>query len=413
MRNLIIKISDELRGKVDASEFKDYIFTFIKLRIEGNYDYEDFKQDTTFVETKKISIDNFTKIKELIGEINFDETDVLGNIYEILMKEFSAKNKGGEFYTPKSVTKLLSKLTDKKGVYYDPTAGSGGMLIANKDKATKFLGQELNEKTFNLLKLNMKLSGIDYEIFQGDTLEDDQVKESADVIVANPPYSLNWNPDKLQNDDRFKDYGKTAPKTKADFAFIQHSLFHLKEDGQALIVLPHGVLFRGASESVIRQYILEKNWLDAVIGLPANIFMNTSIPTVVLSFKKNRQNKDILFIDASKEFEKGKNQNDLSDDHITKIVETYKDRKNIDKFSHIVTLDEIKDNDFNLNIPRYVDTYEEEEPIDVFELSDKILETNQKIKELNKAILDDLNDLVGSDEQTSKELQELKKSFGE
>lgn len=210
-------------------------------------------------------------------------------------------------------------------------------------------------------------------------------------MVANPPYSAKWdnNENKLK-DPRFSDYGKLAPASKADYAFILHSLYHLNIEGTMAIVLPHGVLFRGAAEGKIRETIIEKNYLDAVIGLPANLFYGTSIPTTILVFKKNRTNRDVLFIDASNEFEKGKNQNNLSEEHIAKIIDTYLNRVDVEKYAHVASLEEIKENDYNLNIPRYVDTFEEEEELDLDEINRMIEQDNRDIAALEKEIAEQL-----------------------
>ena len=217
-----------------------------------------------------------------------------------------------------------------------------------------------------------------------------------EAIVANPPYSANWSADaKFLDDERFSAYGKLAPKSKADFAFIQHMIAQLDDNGTMAVVLPHGVLFRGAAEGVIRKYLIEqRNVLDAVIGLPANIFFGTSIPTVILVFKKNRFNEDnILFIDASNDFEKGKNQNLLRDCDVEKIIETFKNRETIDKYSYVAPMSEIKENDYNLNIPRYVDTFEEEEQIDIKEVQANIKKIDEELEELYKSLEDDLKEL--------------------
>ena len=238
--------------------------------------------------------------------------------------------------------------------------------------------------------MNMLLHDIDYtnfDIKNDDTLEHPQhMGMRFEAIVANPPYSANWSADnKFLDDERFSAYGKLAPKSKADFAFIQHMIHQLADNGTMAVVLPHGVLFRGAAEGVIRKYLIEKeNVLDAVIGLPANIFFGTSIPTVILVFKKDRDNNDnILFIDASNEFEKGKNQNNLTDEQVEKIVDTFVKRETIDKYSYVATIEEIKENDYNLNIPRYVDTFEEEEPIDLQAVSEKIASIDKEIAKLD------------------------------
>ena len=209
-----------------------------------------------------------------------------------------------------------------------------------------------------------------------------------DAIVANPPYSASWSADpKFLDDERFSAYGVLAPKSKADYAFVQHMIYLLDDGGTMAVVLPHGVLFRGGSEAKIRQYIIEnKNYLDAVIGLPANLFYGTSIPTCVLVFRKCKTTNDILFIDASKEFEAGKNQNRLTDENVIKIFETYKNRKDVEKYAHVALLDEIKENEFNLNIPRYVDTFEEEEEIDIKQVLKEIKELEAQKVELDKEI---------------------------
>ena len=205
-------------------------------------------------------------------------------------------------------------------------------------------------------------------------------------------------------DARFKDYGGLAPKTKADYAFLLHGLYHLKQEGTMAIVLPHGVLFRGAKEAKIRQALLEKNQIDAVIGLPANLFFSTGIPTIVMVLKKNKETKDVLFIDASKGFEKGKNQNILRQEDIDKIVNTYKERKDVDKYAHVADMDEIRENDFNLNIPRYVDTFEAEPPVDLGKLTDEMIKTQAEINQNEKELLSMMKELTTEDEQVQKDL---------
>ena len=272
----------------------------------------------------------------------------------------------------------------------------------------KYYGQELNTTTYNLARMNLMMHGVSFNnmyLSNADTLESDwpdgpdakgidQPNCSFDAVVANPPYSAHWdNSDTKLKDPRFKEYGKLAPRTKADYAFILHSLYHLGSEGTMAIVLPHGVLFRGAAEGVIRKGIIDKNYLDAVIGLPANIFYGTGIPTVILVFKKNRSSKDILFIDASREFEKAKNQNRLTEEHINRIVETYRKREDIEKYAHVASVEEIRDNDYNLNIPRYVDTFEEEEQIDLDEVRLMLEQDRKEISELEAKIAETLKTL--------------------
>ena len=340
-----------------------------------------------------------------INDIDFHhedaEIDVLGDAYEYLISNFaaSAGKKAGEFYTPQQVSRILAKLVtinkSKLQNVYDPTCGSGSLLlrVGKETKVSSYYGQEFNSTTYNLARMNMLLHGVSFKHFDiknADTLENPKHKDMKfDAIVANPPYSAQWSADnKFIEDERFSAYGKLAPKSKADFAFIQHMIFQLSDNGTMAVVLPHGVLFRGDSEGTIREYLIkEKNYLDAVIGLPANIFYGTSIPTCILVFKKCRENEDnILFIDASKEFEAGKNQNRLRDEDVDKIIETYKNREEIEKYSHVASLQEIEDNEYNLNIPRYVDTFEEEEEIDIKQVQQELKEIDKQIEEVDKEL---------------------------
>lgn len=330
-----------------------------------------------------------------------EDIDILGDAYEYMIGQFAAGagKKAGEFYTPQEVSEILSEIvvtgkTRLKSVY-DPTCGSGSLLLrtARGGNADTIYGQEKNPTTFNLCRMNMLLHGIkykDFEIHNGDTLENDELGElQFDAVVANPPFSAEWTAaDKFNNDDRFSKAGVLAPKSKADYAFILHMLYHLNDGGTMACVAPHGVLFRGAAEGKIRRFLIEKkNFIDAIIGLPANIFYGTSIPTCILVMKKCRQEDDnILFIDASKEFEKVKTQNKLRPEHIQKIIETYRNRTEIEKYSHCATLKEIEENDYNLNIPRYVDTFEEEEEIDIKAVMAEIKELESKRTELDAQI---------------------------
>ena len=329
------------------------------------------------------------------------DIDILGDAYEYMIGQFAAGagKKAGEFYTPQEVSQILAEIvttgkTRLKNVY-DPTCGSGSLLLrtARSGKADSIFGQEKNPTTFNLARMNMLLHGVkynDFDIQNGDTLEADAFGDQQfDAVVANPPFSAEWSAaQKFNNDDRFSKAGVLAPKSKADYAFILHMIYHLNEGGTMACVAPHGVLFRGAAEGKIRQFLIEKrNYIDAIIGLPANIFYGTSIPTCILVMKKCRKEDDnILFIDASKEFEKVKTQNKLRQEHIDKIVSTYRERKEIEKYSHCATLQEIKDNDYNLNIPRYVDTFEEEEEIDIKSVMSEIKELEAKRAELDAQI---------------------------
>ncbi|KAB8155442.1 type I restriction-modification system subunit M [Kordia sp. TARA_039_SRF] len=333
------------------------------------------------------------------------EADVLGDAYEYLISQFAsgAGKKAGEFYTPQQVSKILAQIvtTGKKRLQsvYDPTCGSGSLLlrVAREVEVGEFYGQELNRTTYNLARMNMILHDVhfrQFDIRQEDTLEKPQHAEQRfEAIVANPPFSAKWkgkNNPLNENDDRFSQYGRLAPTSKADFAFVQHMIHQLAENGTMACVLPHGVLFRGSAEATIRQYIIENlNYLDAVIGLPPNIFFGTSIPTAILVLSKCRvHSENILFIDASNEFEKDGNKNKLQEAHIDKIVKTFRERTTIDKFSYVATMDEIIENDYNLNIPRYVDTFEEEEPIDLNEVANALQAIETDIAEVDTTIAD-------------------------
>ncbi len=326
------------------------------------------------------------KVLRLLGKIDFclefDDQDVLGDAYEYLIGEFAsgAGKKAGEFYTPQCVSKVLARIvTDGKHKLksvYDPTCGSGSLLLrVARQEGTEvdtFFGQEMNRTTYNLARMNMILHDVHYSKFNienDDTLEQPKhLEHRFEAIVSNPPFSADWSARKtFETDDRFSQYGRIAPRTKADYAFITHMIYHLAENGTMAIVLPHGALFRGAAEGHIREYLIkERNYLDTVIGLPANLFFGTSIPSCILVFKKCRTDpRHILFIDASREFVQGKTQNELNADHIDNILTTYRDRSTQDKYSYLAPLEEIVENDYNLNIPRYFDTFEEEEPVDI------------------------------------------------
>lgn len=328
--------------------------------------------------------------------------DVLGDAYEYLIGQFAsgAGKKAGEFYTPQEVSIVLAKLvtTGKKRLrsVYDPTCGSGSLLLRvakEVDEVTNFYGQELNRTTYNLARMNMILHDVHYSKFnikQEDTLEHPQHLDLRfEAIVANPPFSAQWSANPLfTSDDRFSQYGRLAPKSRADFAFVQHMIYQLDENGTMAVVLPHGALFRGGAEGHIREYLIkEKNFLDAVIGLPAGIFYGTSIPTCIMVYKRCKENPDdVLFIDASEHFDRVGTQNILRPQHIDKIIDTYRNRAEVDKYSYVATLDEIAENDYNLNIPRYVDTFEEEEPVDIAAVAKEIKQVTESLADTNKEI---------------------------
>lgn len=315
-------------------------------------------------------------------ELEKADSDVLGDAYEYLIGQFAsgAGKKAGEFYTPREVSTILAKIvtTGKRRLktIYDPTCGSGSLLLRvarEVEEVGHYYGQEMNRTTYNLARMNMLLHDIHYSRFdirQENTLTHPlhDLELRFEAVVANPPFSANWSANDLfLSDDRFSQYGRLAPSSKADLAFVQHMIHHLDENGAMAVILPHGVLFRGGAEAHIREYLIrDRNYLDAVIGLPANIFYGTSIPTCILVFKKCREfPDDVLFIDASAYFEKRKNQNYLRADDIDRIVTTYRDRRELDKLSHRAPLKEIAGHDYNLNISRYVDTFEEEALIDL------------------------------------------------
>lgn len=410
------------RGNNDSNDGSNFIIddliTILRnieqstMGTESEEDYIDLFEDLDLTSTKlgKNPEEKNTLIVAVLAHLDkidfkLEDTnaDVLGDAYEYLIGQFAsgAGKKAGEFYTPQQVSKILAKLVtvnkSRLKSVYDPTCGSGSLLlrVAKEVEVYNFFGQELNRTTFNLARMNMILHDVHYRRFsleQDDTLlEPKHIDKRFEAIVANPPFSAKWKPSPLtSNDERFSQYGRLAPKSKADFAFVQHMIHHLDDNGTMACVLPHGVLFRGAAEGHIREYLIKnRNYLDAVIGLPANIFYGTSIPTCVLVFKKCREVDDnILFIDASQHFEKDKNQNILTDEHVNKIVDTYKTRTTIDKYSYTATLEEIAENDYNLNIPRYVDTFEEEEPIDLSEVSKSLKQLNNDMAETDRQIAD-------------------------
>lgn len=337
---------------------------------------------------------------DLIKDIPMDgkqDYDVLGFIYEYLISNFAANagKKAGEFYTPHEVSLLMSEiiarhLKDRDHIeIYDPTSGSGSLLInighcaskyIGKENCVKYYAQELKQNTYNLTRMNLIMRGIlaaNIVTRNGDTLEDDwpyfededpdatYKRLYVDAVVSNPPYSQVWDPTGKETDPRFASYG-LAPKSKADYAFLLHDLYHLKSDGIMAIVLPHGVLFRGGEEGTIRKNLIDQNNIDTIIGLPANIFFGTGIPTIIMILRKNRTNDDVLIIDASKGFEKEGKSNKLRACDIKKIVDTVSARKTVDNFSKVVSRQEIRDNDYNLNIPRYVDTSEKPENWDIY-----------------------------------------------
>ena len=372
------------------------------------------------------TISNLIKEIDKADLLNSD-ADVLGNAYEYLIGQFASETgkKAGEFYTPQAVSKILTKIAiagqeDKKGLsVYDPCMGSGSLLLNAKKYAAepayiKYYGQELMTSTFNLARMNMFLHGIvpeNQNLRNGDTLDGDwPTDEETDfnMVLMNPPYSAKWSAAQgFLQDERFSDYGVLAPKSKADYAFLLHGLYHLKNNGTMAIVLPHGVLFRGASEGTIREKLLRSGNIYAVIGLPSNLFYNTSIPTCIVVLKKHREGRDVLFIDASQMFEKGKKQNAMTDAHIDEVIELYNNRKTVDKKTYLASFEDVEKNDFNLNIPRYVDNFEKEEEIDLSELLKEMKETDTEINQVQNDFVGLLKTLTSTDADVNASLKDF------
>ncbi len=343
--------------------------------------------------------------------------DVLGSAYEYLIGQFASETgkKAGEFYTPAGPAEILVRIAiagqeEKRGLLvYDPCMGSGSLLLgANRfsdhPEYVRYYGQELIASTYNLARMNMFLHNIAPEnqhLHHGDTLNADwptTEETEFDMVTMNPPYSAKWSAAQgFLSDSRFSDYGVLAPKSKADYAFLLHGFYHLKPLGTMAIVLPHGVLFRGAAEGKIREKLLEAGSIYAVIGLPANMFYNTSIPTCIIILKKQREGRDVLFIDASKLFEKQKTQNVMNKEHIDHVLDLYLKRKDVEKEAHLASYDEIKNNDHNLNIPRYIDTSEEEEEIFLSDLNKELVETDKELKETKSELLSLMSELKTDD----------------
>ena len=355
------------------------------------------------------------------------DVEILGNAYEYLIGQFASETgkKAGEFYTPQAVSKILTRIAiagqeEKRGLsVYDPCMGSGSLLLnakkySEQPQYIKYYGQELNTSTYNLARMNMFLHGIvaeNQKLRNGDTLDGDwPTDEETDfnMVLMNPPYSAKWSAAAgFLQDERFSEYGVLAPKSKADYAFLLHGLYHLKNNGTMAIVLPHGVLFRGAAEGKIREKLLRAGNIYAVIGLPANLFYNTSIPTCIIVLKKHRDGRDVLFIDASKKFNKGKKQNEMLDEHIDEVMKLYTKRETVEKEAFLASFEDIEKNDFNLNIPRYVDTFEEEEPIDLNALLTDMKKTDEEIEKVEGEFLSLMKQLTSTDETIMTSLNDL------
>lgn len=375
------------------------------LKFDGIFNNIDFNDSNKFGETKtrntilKHLLEDFSDSELNLSPSALKNNDVMGDAYEYLISNFAsdAGKKGGEFFTPPEVSMLIAKIVnDRKGAkVYDPTCGSGSLLIKvnkeiGKENCTIY-GQEKNSQTYSLCRMNMYLHeiGDEAKIEWGDTIKEPKFTnkdklQKFDVVVANPPFSLDkWGEEIAANDKYGRFEFGIPPKTKGDLAFLLHMINSMNEEGITVVVMPHGVLFRQASEGIIRERIVENNLIDTIIGLPENLFYGTSIPTCILILKNNKKNKDIFFIDASAEYEKGKKQNKLREKDILKIVQAYKKRKNIAEYSKVVSLDKIKANDYNLNISRYIDSFEGNEDLDLKTVKrdiDKLENDREKLK---------------------------------
>lgn len=365
-----------------------------KAKLEGVFRNIDFNSEANLGETKernarlKHLLEDFADLRLDLRPSKVGQRDVIGDVYEYLIGNFAsdAGKKGGEFYTPAEVSRLLARIVAPKAGdrICDPCCGSGSLLIraareVGSDNFSAF-GQELNGSTWALCRMNMFLHGLDTaRIERGDTIRNPKLVEDDalmkfNVVVANPPFSLDkWGADTAEN-DRYKRFWRgTPPKSRGDYAFITHMVETMNEtDGRVGVVVPNGVLFRGGSEGTIRQRFIEENLLEGVIGLPVNLFYGVGIPAALLFFRRDKQNRNVFFIDASHEYAEGKNQNKLRDQDIEKITATWRDRKDVPKYAHLATPEEVKENDYNLNIPLYVDTFEEEAPVDLDKVKTEI-----------------------------------------
>ncbi|MDT2782694.1 type I restriction-modification system subunit M [Vagococcus fluvialis] len=378
---------------------------------------------------------------ELLSTPEFNlsgDTDTVSDIYEYLVAQFATvlASDMGQYYTPKEISNVMARILthghEEKENFsiYDPTVGSASLLLttasymknSHKRGMIKYFGQERDATPYRLARMNLMMHGVEYNdinINHADTLESDWPDGIVDgkdsprmfnAVMANPPYSAHWDNKEREDDPRWREYG-IAPKTKADYAFLLHCLYHLDDSGRMAIILPHGVLFRGAAEGRIRKALIDKHQIEAVIGFPDKLFLNTGIPVCVLILKKHRTESDILFVDASKEFEKVKSQNQLRSEDVEKIVNTVINRNEIEKYSYIATLDEIKENDYNLNIPRYVDTFEEEEPVDMAAVADQLIEIESELSSHSNELMTMLKELVATTDEGQVELEKTRKKM--
>lgn len=385
-------------------------------KLEGVFRNIDFNSEANLGETKERN----ARLVHLLGDFHDERLDlrpskvgardVIGDVYEYLIGNFAsnAGKKGGEFYTPAEVSRLLATIVAPQpgDRICDPCCGSGSLLIragrAVGSDDFSLYGQELNGATWALARMNMFLHGLDNaRIERGDTIRNPKLVEQDrlmkfNVVVANPPFSLDkWGADTAA-DDRYNRFWRgVPPKSRGDYAFISHMVEVLNEtDGRLGVVVPHGVLFRGGSEGLIRQRLIEENLLDGVVGLPANLFFGVGIPAALMFFRRNKADDKVFFIDASREYAEGKNQNKLREEDIAKIVKIWRARKDVPKYAHLAGSDEIKGNEFNLNIPLYVDTFEEEAPIDLADVQTQIAKLDAELAQTRGALDKALQELL-------------------
>lgn len=415
----------ERRSEANIGELINIVLEHIeesnKAKLDGVFRNIDFNSEANLGKTK----DRNRRLKQLLEDFNKPQLnmkpslvseDVIGNTYIFLIERFASDSgkKAGEFFTPLKVTELVARLVRPKtgDRICDPACGSGGLLIqAGKqvgDRNFALFGQESNGSTWALCRMNMFLHSFDSARIEWcDTLNSPLLVENDrlmkfNCVVANPPFSLDkWGAENAESDQYNRFWRGVPPKSKGDWAFISHMVeTALEKEGRVAVVVPHGVLFRGAAEGRIRQKMIEENLLDAVIGLPGNLFPTTNIPVAILVFDRSREKgganevrKNILFIDASRDFVSGKNQNTLSNEHLDQIVKTYSARTEVDKYAHVANFKEIKENDFNLNIPRYVDTFEEEEEIDIDAVQKEIDELEKELAEVRVKMAEKLKEI--------------------
>jgi type I restriction enzyme M protein len=388
-----------------------------KSKLEGVFRNIDFNSEANLGETRernsrlKHLLEDFADPRLDLRPSKVGQRDVIGDVYEYLIGNFAsdAGKKGGEFYTPAEVSRLLARIVAPKpgDRICDPCCGSGSLLIraareVGSDNFSAF-GQELNGSTWALCRMNMFLHGLDTaRIERGDTIRNPKLAEADalmkfNVVVANPPFSLDkWGADMAENDKYKRFWRGTPPKSRGDYAFITHMVETMNEtDGRVGVVVPHGVLFRGGSEGTIRQRLIDENLLEGVIGLPANLFFGVGIPAALLFFRRDKKDMKVFFIDASREYAEGKNQNKLREEDIQKIVATWRARRDVPKYAHVATPDEVKENDYNLNIPLYVDTFEEEAPIDLDKVAAEIAATEAQLATTRVALDKALKGLGG------------------